>query len=77
MGGKVSDYLVRACVQDHDKLVALFKQHFSVQLESKDVSFRGWNWGSTDFQGFVLFFCSCYRDLIFDFLFFWPLQAKI
>ena len=38
--------------QDHDKLVPLFKQHFAVQLESKDVSFRGWNWGSTDFQGF-------------------------
>ncbi|KAF9642648.1 SSrecog-domain-containing protein [Thelephora ganbajun] len=36
---------------NHDKLVSLFKQHFSVQLESKEVSFRGWNWGSTDFQG--------------------------
>ena len=39
--------------QNHDKLVSLFKQHFSVQLESKEVSFRGWNWGSTDFQGSV------------------------
>jgi len=36
---------------NHDKLVGLFKQHFSVQLEAKEVSFRGWNWGSTDFQG--------------------------
>ena len=39
--------------QNHDKLVSLFKQHFSTQLESKEVSFRGWNWGSTDFQGSV------------------------
>jgi len=39
--------------QNHDKLVSLFKQHFTTQLESKEVSFRGWNWGSTDFQGSV------------------------
>lgn len=37
--------------QDHDKLAALFKQHFSIALETKEISFRGWNWGSTDFQG--------------------------
>jgi structure-specific recognition protein 1 len=27
------------------------KQHFTVTLETEDVSFRGWNWGTTDFRG--------------------------
>jgi structure-specific recognition protein 1 len=38
-------------IQDHDKISALFKQHFGITLESKEVSFKGWNWGQTDFQG--------------------------
>jgi len=38
-------------VQDHDKLSSLLKQHFSVTVEVEDVSFRGWNWGATDFRG--------------------------
>ena len=37
--------------QDHDKLAALLKSHFGVTLETKEVSFKGWNWGVTDFQG--------------------------
>lgn len=37
--------------QDHDKLSHLLKQHFSITLETKEVSFKGWNWGVTDFQG--------------------------
>ncbi|KAH9948881.1 SSrecog-domain-containing protein, partial [Amylocystis lapponica] len=37
--------------EDHDKLVSLMKQHFSVTLETKEISFKGWNWGVTDFQG--------------------------
>ncbi|KAH9841764.1 SSrecog-domain-containing protein [Rhodofomes roseus] len=37
--------------EDHDKLSQLLKQHFSVTLETKEVSFKGWNWGVTDFQG--------------------------
>ncbi|EIN12861.1 SSrecog-domain-containing protein [Punctularia strigosozonata HHB-11173 SS5] len=37
--------------EDHDRLAALLKQHFGVVLETKDVSFKGWNWGVTDFQG--------------------------
>lgn len=27
------------------------KNHFSVTLETVEVSFKGWNWGVTDFQG--------------------------
>ncbi|KAI0373676.1 SSrecog-domain-containing protein [Pilatotrama ljubarskyi] len=37
--------------EDHDKLAHLLKQYFSVVLETKEVSFKGWNWGVTDFQG--------------------------
>ncbi|KAH9936566.1 structure-specific recognition protein-domain-containing protein [Fomitopsis serialis] len=37
--------------EDHEKLAQLLKQHFSVTLETKEVSFKGWNWGVTDFQG--------------------------
>lgn len=41
-------------MQDHDKLAGLFKQHFNVTLEVKDISFKGWNWGVTDFQGMLI-----------------------
>ncbi|TFK33013.1 structure-specific recognition protein-domain-containing protein [Crucibulum laeve] len=37
--------------EDHDKMAALLKNHFAVTLETKEVSFKGWNWGITDFQG--------------------------
>ncbi|GJJ14142.1 hypothetical protein Clacol_008401 [Clathrus columnatus] len=37
--------------EDHEKLAALMKQHFSVTVETKEVTFKGWNWGSVDFQG--------------------------
>lgn len=36
---------------DHDKLSQLLKQHFSIPLETREVSVKGWNWGMTDFQG--------------------------
>ncbi|KAJ3552977.1 hypothetical protein NM688_g3870 [Phlebia brevispora] len=42
--------------EDHDKLAHLLKQHFSIVLESKEVSVKGWNWGVTDFQGQELAF---------------------
>ncbi|KAH9969560.1 structure-specific recognition protein-domain-containing protein [Russula dissimulans] len=41
---------------DQDKLSGLLKQHFSITLEAEDVSFRGWNWGATDFRGDELAF---------------------
>ncbi|KAF8895652.1 structure-specific recognition protein-domain-containing protein [Infundibulicybe gibba] len=37
--------------EDHDKLATLLKNHFAVTLETREVSFKGWNWGVTDFQG--------------------------
>ncbi|EJC97814.1 SSrecog-domain-containing protein [Fomitiporia mediterranea MF3/22] len=36
---------------DHDKLTGLMKQHYGIILENKEISFKGWNWGATDFQG--------------------------
>ncbi|KDQ09911.1 hypothetical protein BOTBODRAFT_36725 [Botryobasidium botryosum FD-172 SS1] len=36
---------------DHDRIAALVKQHFSVTLEAKEISHKGWNWGATDVQG--------------------------
>jgi hypothetical protein len=37
--------------KDHDKLASLLKNHFGITLETREVSFKGWNWGVTDFQG--------------------------
>ncbi|KAF8625924.1 hypothetical protein AX17_006650 [Amanita inopinata Kibby_2008] len=37
--------------EDHDKLANLLKNHFGITLETKEVFFKGWNWGVTDFQG--------------------------
>jgi structure-specific recognition protein 1 len=37
--------------QDQEKLANLFKAYFDVALEIKETSFKGWNWGVTDFQG--------------------------
>ncbi|KAF8511603.1 structure-specific recognition protein-domain-containing protein [Gautieria morchelliformis] len=37
--------------EEHDKILALMKQHFSVTVETKEITFKGWNWGATDFQG--------------------------
>jgi FACT complex subunit SSRP1/POB3 len=47
---------VELFIQDHDKLASLLKQHFSVTVETEDISFRGWNWGVTDFRGATLAF---------------------
>lgn len=55
---RAASRLVVACpssscikLQDHEKMAQLLKQHFSVTLETKEMSFKGWNWGVTDFQG--------------------------
>ncbi|KAG6903162.1 hypothetical protein C0995_004710 [Termitomyces sp. Mi166 len=37
--------------EDHDKIASLLKNHFGKTLETKEVSLKGWNWGTTDFQG--------------------------
>ncbi|POW20149.1 hypothetical protein PSHT_03844 [Puccinia striiformis] len=42
--------------EDQEKLSNLFKQHFHVTLETKDLSLRGWNWGKVDVQASDLAF---------------------
>ncbi|QRV77666.1 structure-specific recognition protein 1 [Ceratobasidium sp. AG-Ba] len=37
--------------EDHEKVSQLVTQHYKVQLETKEISVKGWNWGSTDVQG--------------------------
>lgn len=32
--------------QDHDKIAHLVKQHWGITLETKEISFKGWNWGA-------------------------------
>ncbi|KAF9483545.1 SSrecog-domain-containing protein [Pholiota conissans] len=42
--------------EDHDKLATLLKNNFGITLEAREVAFKGWNWGVTDFQGEELAF---------------------
>jgi hypothetical protein len=37
--------------QDQETLAGLCKTLFSLTLETKEISFKGWNWGSADFRG--------------------------
>ncbi|KAJ7231684.1 structure-specific recognition protein-domain-containing protein [Mycena haematopus] len=37
--------------EDLKKVTELFKNHFQITVEEIDVSFKGWNWGVTDFRG--------------------------
>ncbi|KAF9529871.1 structure-specific recognition protein-domain-containing protein [Crepidotus variabilis] len=41
---------------DHDKLAKVLKEHFGITLETRENTFKGWNWGVTDFQGQELAF---------------------
>jgi structure-specific recognition protein 1 len=36
---------------DQEKVSKLLKQFFDVALETRDMTFKGWNWGATDFRG--------------------------
>ncbi|KAG6813589.1 hypothetical protein H0H92_009633 [Tricholoma furcatifolium] len=47
--------------EDHEKLSSLFKNHFGKTLETKEVSLKGWNWGTTDFQGWCQIFCVVHK----------------
>ncbi|KAF8132194.1 structure-specific recognition protein-domain-containing protein [Mycena galopus ATCC 62051] len=37
--------------EDFKRVADLFKNHFQITVEEVDVSFKGWNWGVTDFRG--------------------------
>jgi structure-specific recognition protein 1 len=36
---------------DQEKVAKLLKQLYSITLEVRDMTFKGWNWGATDFRG--------------------------
>lgn len=36
-----------------DAVRDLVRTNYKLQLETKDLSVRGWNWGKTEFQGKV------------------------
>ena len=38
-------------VQDFDKLAGFMKKSYSKTLQKKDLSLKGWNWGTAEFQG--------------------------
>lgn len=42
--------------QDQDRLSKFFKHNYDVDLKSRDLSLKGWNWGTAKFQGSVLSF---------------------
>ncbi|KAJ7132944.1 SSrecog-domain-containing protein [Mycena filopes] len=44
--------------EDLKKVTDLFKNYFQITLEEVDVSFKGWNWGVTDFRGQDLAFLT-------------------
>jgi structure-specific recognition protein 1 len=29
----------------------VLKEHFTITLETREITYKGWNWGVTDFQG--------------------------
>lgn len=41
---------------DHDKLSKFFTANFDQELKTKDLSLKGWNWGTAKFQGSVMSF---------------------
>lgn len=43
-------YLICA-FQDFDKLALFLKTNYEIDLEKKDLSTRGWNWGAAEFDG--------------------------
>ncbi|KAF7314513.1 FACT complex subunit POB3 [Mycena kentingensis (nom. inval.)] len=47
---------------DLKKVTDLLKNHFQVTLEEVDITFKGWNWGETDFRGQNLAFMVSGKD---------------
>ncbi|CED82396.1 ssrecog-domain-containing protein [Phaffia rhodozyma] len=37
--------------EDHDRIAKYIKQHWDINLEHKETSLKGWNWGQVDVQG--------------------------
>jgi structure-specific recognition protein 1 len=41
---------------DEKKIAEFFKTHYKLEMLEKELSMRGWNWGSVNFKGDVLSF---------------------
>ena len=41
-------------MKDQEKMATALKRDFGITLETRDNTFKGWNWGVTDFQGVFL-----------------------
>ena len=39
---------------DQEKVAKLLKQFYDIVLEVRDTTFKGWNWGATDFRGIIV-----------------------
>ncbi|KAF9350197.1 FACT complex subunit [Mortierella sp. AD094] len=48
---------------DFEKLKDIIKTNYGLQLESKEMSVRGWNWGETDFSNSNLVFSVQNKDM--------------
>lgn len=56
--------------QDFEKLATFISNNYSVSLEKRDVSVKGWNWGLAKFEGKVF-------DKMIGYLQFKPLQKTV
>lgn len=43
-------------LQDQDKIAKYFKTNYSLDMLEKELSVKGWNWGTAKFAGSVLSF---------------------
>lgn len=43
-------------IQDYERVVNLFKNNYSIPVDTKETSLRGWNWGKADVTGSDLAF---------------------
>ncbi|EJT99906.1 SSrecog-domain-containing protein [Dacryopinax primogenitus] len=49
--------------EDHEKLAHICKQHWELSLETREMSYRGWNWGEYDIQSDDLAFLVATKPL--------------
>lgn len=40
-------------MQEYDEISHAIKSMYKQQIEAKELSLRGWNWGKTEFQGML------------------------
>ena len=38
-------------LQEFERIFAFIKEHYGFEIEQQELSGKGWNWGTSDFQG--------------------------